>query len=387
MQHIEKSFYTLFGTQGPIHHYFSPGRVNIIGEHIDYNGGFVFPAAINVGTHGIFRLRNDRVIRMFSNNYPADGIITIDLDRLTFDKRHGWANYAKGVVYEFILRKQPIQRGFDLYVHGTMPTSSGLSSSASLELLVSYALNDIFNCGYNRVELALLSQMVENTYMGMHCGIMDQLAISMGEKGKALLMNTATYETKAVGASFEGYDWVIMNTNYPRKMTDSKYNVRRAECERALAQVQLQFPIQHLCELPLSDLPQATRLVNDANEKKRLHHVVTEQHRTIAAFEALDRHDVYSFARLMNESHHSLQHDYEVTGIHLDVLVEAALEHGAIGARVTGAGFGGCAIALVPQWAKENMIIQVTNAYYKSTQLVATFLSVEFVQGVHRIYG
>jgi galactokinase len=385
MTDYKRKFQSIFKSKEKIKHYYSPGRVNLIGEHIDYNGGLVFPAAISIGTHGYVGKRNDLKICLFSANYPNEGIIEVDLSDLSFKKEHGWANYAKGILNELIVRGYSIPFGFNLYVDGNLPTASGLSSSASLEVLVAYIANDLYILGLTRVEIALLAQDVENGYMGMHCGIMDQLIISCGIKDHALLMNTATLEMTPSKAKFEGYDIVIMNTNYKRKTTDSKYNERVHECSTALKQLQFHFQIDYLCDIKPEELLKIETIIKDKTLIKRVRHVVTEQHRVITAINAMKKGDVKLFGSLLNGSHESLKNDYEVTGLHLDLLVKKALIYGAIGARVTGAGFGGCAIALVKSELVDQLIEKVGHDYLEETKIVPDFYQGTFEDGVHMI--
>jgi len=381
---IEK-FQEIYGYNEPIKSYFSPGRVNLIGEHIDYNGGLVFPAAIKLGTYGAFSLRKDKLFRFYSINFSKDGIINVDLNNLEYQAKHTWANYVKGIINEFIVRGFNIIYGFDLIVYGTLPTASGLSSSASIELLIAYALNDMFKFNLSRKYLALMSQHVENNYMGMHCGIMDQLVIAEGKKDRALLMNTATLEITPVQAKFIGYEWIIMNSNYPRKTTDSKYNQRRMECDLALDIIKKHLDVNYLCELNLAQLENLRPHFLNEVLYNRAKHAVTEQDRTLKSKIAMENQDAKAFALLLDESHQSLKLDYEITGFHLDTLVEAAKTYGAIGARVTGAGFGGCAIALVPEEKVKEFNLNVGQSYFEKTGLKADFYNVTFEHGVHEL--
>ncbi len=385
MELLKNKFKQVFGHQNDPQVYFSPGRVNLIGEHIDYNGGYVFPAAINLGTYGVCAKREDLNFRMFSEQESKLGMIEVSLDTLDYNKNHEWANYVKGVIKYLKEHQFDILFGYDLYIDGNLPTASGLSSSASLEVLIVYIANDIYGLNLSRAEMALIAQSVENDYMGMHCGIMDQLSIACGVKDHALLMNTATLEMKPMTASFEGYVWVIMNTKYPRKTTDSKYNERRHECEMALKKIQTKYTVAYLCDLKPENLPNIKELLNDALLYKRVKHVITEQDRTLRAMEMMQNHDPIGFADLLNQSHESLKTDYEVTGLHLDSLCEAARRHGAIGARVTGAGFGGCAIALVESNQAEHMKQEVKKIYLEKTSLHAEFYSVTFEDGVQEV--
>jgi len=380
-----KAFENIYNHNDMIRVFFSPGRVNIIGEHIDYNGGLVFPAAISIGTYGAIRSRTDHVIRLYSSQFVDQGIVYTDLNNLSYHQKDGWANYAKGILNLLKKRGYEISFGFDLYIEGNLPTASGLSSSASLEVLVAYIANELYNLKLSRIDLALLAQEVENDYMGMHCGIMDQLIIACGIKDKALLMNTATLEMETSNAIFPHYQWVIMNTNYQRKTTESKYNERVYECNLGLEILKEKYDIKYLCELNVSDLPDVRKMIEDGIIYQRVKHAVTEQDRTIQSKDMMAKGDVLGFARLLNESHQSLKADYQVTGFHLDTLVEAALNHGAIGARVTGAGFGGCAIALVESKKVLSFRQQVSQIYKDLTGLDAQFYEVTFENGVHEV--
>ncbi len=385
MDKLIESFEKVYHHKKKLRVFYSPGRINIIGEHIDYNGGLVFPAAISIGTYGVVSPRSDQTIRMFSNNYNQEGILTIDMNDLKFNEKHGWSNYAKGILEHLIKRGYTLPFGFDLFVEGNLPTASGLSSSASLEVLVSFIANELYDLHLNRVDMALLSQEVENEYMGMQCGIMDQLIIACGIKDKALLMNTKTLEMEESNAQFPGYQWVVMGTNYQRKTTDSKYNIRVLECKKGFSMLKKIYNIEYLCDLSVLDLPNIKNIIKDDTIYRRIKHVVTEQKRTLDSKIAMSTLDVFSFAKLLNQSHESLKNDYEVTGIHLDTLVDAARNNGAIGARVTGAGFGGCAIALVENDKVEKMKKQVGQIYAKETGLNAKFFDVTFEDGVHEV--
>lgn len=378
-------FDQIFDTHKDTRVFFSPGRVNLIGEHIDYNGGHVFPAAINLGTYGMVAPREDDRFRFYSTGFSGQGVVERTRDDLVFREEDGWANYAKGILSALIQEGHVLTHGFDLLVTGDLPKASGLSSSASLEVLVAYIANIMYDLGLSRQAIALLAQAVENDYMGMHCGIMDQLIIASGQKDMALLMNTATLETKAVPARFKGFQWVIMDTRYPRKTTESKYNERRRECEAALRTIQAVKPVNHLCELDPNTFHDIQHVIKDPILLKRARHAVFEEARTLAAQEALERQDAIAFGKLLDASHLSLKEDYEVTGFHLDTLVAAARQHGAIGARVTGAGFGGCAIALVSDQALPDFQDKVGYDYHDITGLKAAFYQVTFEDGVGEI--
>jgi galactokinase len=385
MKHLFESFENTFHNENKKHLYYAPGRVNLIGEYIDFNGGFVFPAAISLGTYGVYAKRSDDTLRLFSQNLKHKGILEISLDELEFDQNHDWANFVKGVFY--LLKKDGylFPFGFDLYVHGTLPTASGLSSSASLELLILSIANDLYQLGLSKKELAIYGRKVENEYMGAHTGIMDQLIISCGVKDHALLMNTATLEVTPTVADFDGYKLIIMNTNYKRKLTDSKYNDRRKDCDQSLEILKKHFNIEYLCELGMCDLPKVKTLLNNDQLYLRTKHVISEQDRTKKALEAMKKQDIKWFGELLNQSHQSLKNDFEVTGLHLDVLQEKALQAGAIGARVTGAGFGGCAICYVKIEDAEHLKEFVYESYLNITGLKASFYEVKFTDGAGEI--
>ncbi len=385
MEQLILKYHDVFTSSKQVHIYYSPGRVNLIGEHIDYNGGLVFPAAISIGTYGVVGIRDDQMVYFYSTNYPQQGITSVHLDDLAFKKEHGWANYAKGILSELKHRGYNIPFGFNIVVSGNLPTASGLSSSASLEVLIAFISNDLYHLNMSRTDMALLSQAVENGYMGMHCGIMDQLIIANGVKDHALLMNTATLEMTPSIAKFPGYQLLIMNTNYKRKTTDSKYNERVFECNQALKKIQKRYDVKYLCELDLKELDEIKELLDSKILYKRVKHTLTEQQRTLDAMKAMKALDPLMFGKLLNESHLSLKNDYEVTGIHLDTLVEEAIKAGAVGARVTGAGFGGCAIALVQEDLLEDVMKKVEVSYIKKTGIIPEFYQVEFTDGVHRI--
>ena len=385
MKNYIEAYQHIFKTKAEAKLFYSPGRVNLIGEHIDYNGGLVFPAAISIGTFGVAGKRSDRTLKFYSKNYPNNGITNISMDHLEFNQVDGWVNYAKGIFHELIKRGYDIPFGLNIYIDGNLPTASGLSSSASLEVLIAYMANDFYRLNLTRTELALLSQVVENEYMGMHCGIMDQLIIAEGIKDHALLMNTATLDITPSQATFDGYQLMIMNTHYQRKTTDSKYNERVKECQQALHVLKESYDITYLCDLKVTDLDDVERKLDDELLFKRVKHAVTEQQRTLDAMKAMKVSDAVAFGKLLKASHESLKNDYEVTGVHLDTLVDAAMDAGAVGARVTGAGFGGCAIALVKHELTKTLEKEVKRVYHEKTGIMPEFYVVDFTDGVKEI--
>ncbi|MGG5319051.1 galactokinase [Enterococcus sp. AZ072] len=333
-------------------HYFSPGRINLIGEHTDYNGGHVFPASITYGTYSVASPREDKKVLVYSTNFDELGVISFSLDDLSFDKNADWANYVKGMILKTKEAGFTIDHGFELLVDGTIPNGAGLSSSASLELLVGVVLEDLFQLDIDRLTLVKLGQKVENEFIGVNSGIMDQFAIGFGEKDKAILLDTNTLEYELVPVELDGYAIVIMNTNKRRELADSKYNERRGECEEALSRLQKKLDIDSLGDLDEETFEANLNLLGDDILIKRARHAVTENQRTLIAKQELVQGNLTAFGQLLNDSHTSLRDDYEVTGLELDTLVAAAQKQsGVLGARMTGAGFGGCAIAVVEESA------------------------------------
>ncbi|MDT2708192.1 galactokinase [Enterococcus gallinarum] len=363
MEQLQQIFAEKFGEKGT-GSYFAPGRINLIGEHTDYNGGYVFPASITIGTYGVARKRADKQIRLYSENFPEKGIITFSLDDLEYRKEDDWTNYPKGVIRYLKAAGHAIDSGIEIAFYGNIPNGAGLSSSASIELLTGVILDDLFGLAIERLELILTGKKVENEFIGVNSGIMDQFAIGMGKKDHALLLDTNTLAYDLVPAEFGDYVVAIMNTNKRRELADSKYNERRGECEEALKRLQTKLKIQSLGKLDEATFFAHTSLIEDPTLIKRAKHAVTENQRTLKAKAALEAGDLESFGHLLDASHASLRDDYEVTGIELDTLVAAAQEQPAVlGARMTGAGFGGCAIALVKKSEWEAFATAVKESY------------------------
>ncbi|MGZ3764314.1 MAG: galactokinase [Mucilaginibacter sp.] len=341
--------------------YFSPGRVNLIGEHIDYNGGLVMPCAVTLGTYLLTSTNNDGMFRFRSLNFEDKADISLQPG---YSKSGAaWFNFPLGIINYFLKDGHQLQ-GLDLLFYGDIPISSGLSSSASIEVVTAYALNDLFGCGYTKLELVKLAKEVENVFIGLNCGIMDQFAVAFGEKDKALILNCDTLEYKAVDSNLGEYVLAIINTNKPRKLAESKYNERVKECQTALNALQQELSIQHLCDIDTATLKQYEHLITDEIVLKRAKHVIEENDRVKLAAEALAGSDLAEFGKLMYASHDSLKNQYEVSGKELDAIVEySKTDPNVAGARMTGAGFGGCAIALVKESAFEAYSKAVT-AYY-----------------------
>jgi galactokinase len=333
----------------------------LIGEHTDYNGGHVFPASITYGTYGAAAPRDDKKVLVYSTNFEDVGVISFAIDQLAYDKKDNWANYVKGMILKMQEAGHTIDHGFELLVEGTIPNGAGLSSSASLELLVGVVLEDLFKLDTDRLELVQTGKKVENEFIGVNSGIMDQFAIGFGDVDQAILLDTNTLAYEMVPVKLDGYAIVIMNTNKRRELADSKYNERRSECEEALARLQTKLDIHALGDLDEKTFEANTELIGDDTLIHRARHAVTENQRTLKAKAELENGNLEAFGQLLNASHDSLRHGYEVTGIELDTLVDAAqAQAGVLGARMTGAGFGGCAIALV----KEDTIPAFKNNVY-----------------------
>ena len=344
--------------------FFSPGRVNLIGEHTDYNGGMVFPCAITFGTYAVVSKRTDSCMRLFSNNFKEKGIIDVALQTLHYDKKDDWANYVKGVLYFLQQEGFEIPCGLNILIEGNIPNGAGLSSSASLEVLTGTILKETFQLPISKLDIIKLSQKAENQFVGMNCGIMDQFIIGMGKKDHAIALDTGTLEYTYAPVQLKQASIIIMNTNKQRGLTDSKYNERRAECEHALSQIQTVVKIKNLCDLKETEFEKVQHVITSPVERKRARHAVLENIRVKKAIAALEKNDIEEFGALMNASHISLRDDYEVTGIELDTLVKSAWnQSGTIGARMTGAGFGGCAIAIVRNDDIEDFTAAVRREY------------------------
>lgn len=380
-------FTRIYGPVASTQTFFSPGRVNLIGEHIDYNGGTVLPAAISLGTSAVIALRSDELVQVFSAQFESEGIQQFRLQDIKKNTTSHFVSYIAGC---FALAQQagyPIPYGMSIYLSSNLPIGAGLSSSASVEVLVLTMLNDLFSWGLKPLTIAQLAQRVECDFVGVNCGIMDQAIIALGKVKSALSIHTKTFALSEVPVILPGRRWVIMNTNYTRQLTDSKYNERRMQCEQALREInQLGFHYPDLASIPMEEWKLiAPRLTNPIS-RKRAQHVISEEQRVHLAVTALHKQDAVQLGVLLNASHRSLRDDYEVTGVHLDALVNAAWRHGATGARMTGAGFGGCAIALVDDYVIANFMKQVSQTYFQATGLQVSFYPVDVVSGAHHVW-
>ena len=381
IEDVNNTFSDIF-QKDATNYYFAPGRVNLIGEHTDYNGGHVFPAAITLGTYAAVCLREDTIVNVYSSNLSENGIISFDIDDNEYNNVHNFANYIKGVITFIRETGLVIDKGFDIAISGNIPNRAGLSSSASLELLVGIVLNDIFDLDLKRIDLVKIGKKVENEFIGVQSGIMDQFVIGMGKEKQAIFLDTNSLKYEMVPIDLLEYAIVIMNTNKQRELETSKYNERRNECEKGLAFLQTKLQITSLGEVSLEDLEESCSLVEDDIIYKRIRHAVSENIRTIEAVQALREIDFVKFGQLINESHISLRDDYEVTGIELDTLVETAWEQsGVLGARMTGAGFGGCAIAFVKKNQINSFIKKVGEVYSQKIGYDASFYIAEIGDG------
>ena len=383
---LKQEFVRVFGAGGEIREYFAPGRVNLIGEHTDYNGGHVFPCALTIGTYACARRREDRRLRFYSMNFPEAGILESTLDDKEYRKELGFSNYPRGVILMAAQEGYRAEQGMDILYYGTIPNSSGLSSSASIEVLTGYILKDLFGFDFDGIANAKIGQRAENEFIGVNCGIMDQFAIAMGRKDSAIFLDAATLQYEYAPLKLDGVKILIMNTNKKRGLGDSKYNERRAECESALRDLQRAVDIKTLGDLDEEGFVLYSDMIRSQVCMKRARHAVFENRRTIRAAEALRAGDIPKFGRLMNESHVSLRRDYEVTGPELDTLVEAAWEQeGVIGARMTGAGFGGCAVSLVKEEYLPVVMDAIGETYREKIGYEPTFYIAETGDGPSRI--
>ena len=384
---LTEHFKEIFKQDDNIESFFSPGRVNLIGEHTDYNGGFVFPCALDFGTYAIVRQREDKNFRMYSENFEDLGIIKFNLDNLVYDKKDDWANYPKGVIKTFLDKGFKIPNGFDVLFFGNIPNGAGLSSSASIEVLTAVILKSLFNLDIDMVEMVKYCQIAENKFIGVNSGIMDQFAVGMGKKDNAILLDCNTLNFTYVPVKLKDMSIVIANTNKKRGLADSKYNERRSSCEEAVAVLNKNgVNIKYLGELTVEEFNKVKHFIKDEEQLKRATHAVTENERAKVAVEFLKKDDIKTFGELMNKSHISLRDDYEVTGLELDSLVEAAWEEvGTVGARMTGAGFGGCTVSIVKNSEVDNFIKNVGKKYKEKTGLEASFYIANIGDGARKL--
>lgn len=380
-------FKELFGSTEGAGFYFSPGRVNLIGEHTDYNGGHVFPCALTLGTYGIAKRRTDRSMHFYSMNLDSFGVVEASLDDLTNKAAYGWANCPLGVVWAFAQKGITLDAGFDMVIWGNIPNGSGLSSSASLEVLTGVILTDLFCIDrFSMTDLALIGQYSENNFNGCNCGIMDQFAVAMGKKDHAIFLDTATLNYEYAPVELEDAKIIITNSKVKHSLVDSKYNERRQECADALAALQTELDINTLGDLDMDTFEKFKEVIPDPVKVRRAKHAVAENQRTIEAVKALKEGNITRFGELMNQSHISLRDDYEVSCEEIDILVDLAWKvPGVTGSRITGGGFGGCTVSIVENSAVDEFIKAVGKGYQEKTGGEAEFYTVEIGGGARRI--
>ncbi len=377
-----QQFQELYKGEGEIRSYFAPGRVNLIGEHTDYNGGHVFPCALTLGTYGIVRSRSDRKLRFYSANFERLGVIETSLDELVPDPKGNWTNYPKGVMWAFEKRGYKLTHGLDILIYGNIPNGSGLSSSASLEVLTGVILKDTYGFDVSMVDIALIGQDSENNFNGCNCGIMDQFASAMGKKDHAIFLDTNTLHYEYAPVVLEDAKIVITNSKVKHSLVDSAYNDRRNECETALKELKTAVKIESLGELTEEEYEAHKDVIKDAVRQKRAKHAVYENQRTIRAVEALKNQDVELFGKLMNASHESLRYDYEVSCKEIDILVDLAQAMpGVLGSRITGGGFGGCTVSIVKNDAVDTFISEIGKTYQEKVGHEAEFYVVDIGDG------
>lgn len=382
-QQLVDQFLEIYGEGDEVSVYFAPGRVNLIGEHTDYNGGHVFPCALTVGTYAAARRREDRELRLYSLNYPESGMVKASLDDLAYRQKDGWANYPKGVVQTFINKNCPVFQGLDILYYGDIPKGLGIGSSASIEVVTGLILKEQMELqDISMIDIALFSQLTENEYMGTNCGIMDPFVIALGKKDHAIFLDASDLSYIYAPLALPHEKIIITNSQKVRSAVDERYNERRAQCEQALKELQTVIAIRNLGELTAEVFEQVQEMIGSPVRLRRARHAVTENQRTIQAVEALKRGDIFEFGQLMNASHLSLKEDYEVSCEELDILVEEAWDiDGVVGSRMMGAGFGGCTVSIVENSAVNEFISRVGQNYEKRTGLRAEFYVVETGNG------
>ena len=382
-----EKFEELFGDTSDAHLYFSPGRVNLIGEHTDYNGGHVFPCALTIGTYGAAKKRNDNKIHFYSMNLDNFGVIEVTLKDLSYHAEYNWANYPLGVVWAFAEKGYTLDTGFDMVIWGNIPNGSGLSSSASLEVLTGVILRDLYNIdALTMTDLALIGQYSENNFNGCNCGIMDQFAVAMGKADNAIFLDTSTLKFEYAPVKLKDAKIIITNSKVKHSLVDSAYNTRRQECADALAALQTVVSIESLGDLDMETFEKYKSVIGDPIKEQRAKHAVAENQRTIDAVSALKADNIELFGQLMNQSHISLRDDYEVSCEEIDILVDLAWNTpGVIGSRITGGGFGGCTVSIVKNNAIDTFIETIGTAYKEKVGHEAEFYTVEIGDGARRL--
>jgi galactokinase len=385
---LTKIFAEKFGDSKNTSCYFAPGRVNLIGEHTDYNGGHVFPCALTIGTYCVARKRGDKKILFYSENFKEKGVVECSLDELKNHKEYDWANYPLGVVWALNTQKKiTLPVGFEMCVWGNIPAGAGLSSSASIEVLTGVMLRDLYDLkNLDNVAIALNGQYSENNFNGCNCGIMDQFISAMGKKDNAVFLDTNTLKFEYAKIALPDAKIVIVNSNVPHSLVTSEYNNRRNDCNTALKELQSVCKIKTLGDLTEAEFEKHKSAIKDAERCKKAKHAVYENQRTIKAIEALKKNDIKEFGKLMNASHVSLRDDYKVSCKEVDFLVDFAWKfEGVIGARITGGGFGGCTVQIVKNEAVEKFKKEIVPAYKKATNLNCEVYVVDIGDGARKL--
>lgn len=381
-----EAYKKIYGNNDEVQLFFAPGRVNLIGEHTDYNGGHVFPCALTLGTYGLVKKREDRKLRFYSMNFEHLGIIESDLSDLVPSEKAGWTNYPKGVMWAFEKRGFKIDAGLDILIYGNIPNGSGLSSSASLEVLIGLMLKELFGFDVSMIDIALIGQYSENNFNGMNCGIMDQFASAMGKKDHAIFLDANTLEYKYAPIVLEDAKIVIVNSKVKHSLVDSAYNERRSQCEKAVEELNAVVNIKTLGELSIEEFEKYEDIIKCDVRRKRAKHAVHENQRTIKAVEALAKNDVETFGKLMNASHVSLRDDYEVSCPEVDFLVDFAWKtEGVIGSRITGGGFGGCTVSIVKNEVVDSFAESIKEAYKREIGREAEVYIVDVGTGARKL--
>lgn len=380
-------FAELYGDDKDVRFYFSPGRVNLIGEHTDYNGGHVFPCALTIGTYGVARPRKDRLVHFYSMNLDHFGVVEVSLDDLSYQAAYNWANYPLGMVWAFSEKGYVLEHGFDMVIWGNIPNGSGLSSSASLEVLTGVILRDLYGFDtLDMTDLALYGQYSENNFNGCNCGIMDQFAVANGKKDNAIFLDTADLSFEYAPVVLTDSKIIITNSKVKHSLVDSEYNTRRSECSHALKALQTVLDVKGLGDLDMETFEKHKHVIGDEVKERRAKHAVAENQRTIEAVAALRAGDIERFGQLMNQSHVSLRDDYEVSCEEIDILVDLAWQiPGVLGSRITGGGFGGCTVSIVKNDAIDTFIQTVGKAYKERVGHEAEFYTVEIGDGARRL--
>lgn len=383
---LKDKFYEIYGEGSEPQLYFAPGRVNLIGEHTDYNGGHVFPCALTLGTYGLARKRSDNILNFYSENFSSKGVFTSSLDNITASKEAEWTNYPKGVIWAFQKYGYRIDSGMDILFWGNIPNGAGLSSSASIEVLMGIMLQDLFLLDISMTKIALLGQLAENKFNGMNCGIMDQFASAMGKKDHAIFLDTNTLEYEHVPIDLGNTAIIITNSKVKHSLVSSAYNERRKECEKGLDMLQKMIDINSLGDLNNEQYERYKILISDETIQKRVKHAVSENRRTVHALDALRTNDIQELGRLMNKSHLSLRDDFEVSCEEIDLLVKTAWEvPGVLGSRMTGGGFGGCTVSLVRKRNRNLFKNKLTATYREAYGMEPEFCEVQIGDGARKI--